>query len=52
MAAPLPVDKRAGYMGLIVGGLVIFLIIWGIVHLTNKKYEGEQGHEAAAAATH
>jgi hypothetical protein len=52
MAAPLPGDKRAGYMGLIIGGLVIFLIVWGIVHLTNGKYAGEHGSEAAAEATH
>ena len=47
MAAPLPGDKRAGYTGLIVGAVVVFLIVWGIVHLTNRKYEG---HEGAAAA--
>ncbi|MFL5561774.1 MAG: hypothetical protein ACJ79K_09895 [Gemmatimonadaceae bacterium] len=42
MAAPLPGDKSAGYTGLIVGGIAVFLIAWGIVHLTNKKYEGEK----------
>ena len=50
MAAPLPGDKSAGYTGLIVGGIVVFLIAWGIVHLTNKKYEGH-GEGAAAAET-
>jgi hypothetical protein len=49
MAPPLPGDKRAGYMGLIFGGIAIFLIAWGIVHLTNKSYEGEKAHEAPAA---
>ncbi|HEX8849320.1 MAG TPA: hypothetical protein VF761_07310 [Gemmatimonadaceae bacterium] len=48
MAAPLPGDKSAGYTGLIVGGIVVFLIAWGIVHMTNKKYEGHA--EGAAAA--
>ena len=48
MAAPLPGDKRAGYTGLIVGAVVVFLIVWGIVHLTNRKYEGEK--EGAPAA--
>ena len=52
MAAPLPGDKRAGYMGLIIGGITIFLIVWGIVHMTNRKYAGEKGPEAAAEATH
>jgi hypothetical protein len=49
MAAPLPGDKRAGYMGLIFGGIVVFLTAWGIVHMTNKKYEREKTHEAPAA---
>ena len=48
MSAPLPGDKRAGFIGLIVGGIAVFLIAWGIVHLTNKKYEGE--HPAGAPA--
>jgi len=48
MAPPLPGDKRAGYMGLIFGGIAVFLIAWGIVHLTNKSYEGEKAHEAPA----
>jgi len=53
MAAPLPGDKSAGYTGLIVGGIAVFLIAWGIVHLTNKKYEGEKaGSPAAAEHTH
>ena len=49
MAAPLPGDKKAGFMGLIIGGVVVFLIAWGIVHLTNKKYAGE--HAGAATTT-
>ena len=48
MAPPLPGDKRAGFMGLIFGGIAVFLIAWGIVHLTNKSYEGEKAHEAPA----
>jgi hypothetical protein len=40
-------------MGLIIGGLTVFLIAWGIVHMTNKKYEGEKaGHAAAAQTSH
>ena len=52
MAAPLPGDKRAGYMGLIFGGISVFLIAWSIVHFTNRKFEHEKGHEAAAETTH
>ena len=53
MSAPLPGDKSAGFMGLIIGGIAVFLIAWGIVHLTNKKYEGHNegapaGQEAGA----
>ena len=48
MAAPLPGDKSAGFMGLIIGGIAVFLIAWGIVHLTNKKYEGEKPEGAPA----
>ena len=50
MAPPLPGDKRAGYVGLIFGGIATFLIAWGIVHLTNKSYEREKAREAPAAA--
>jgi hypothetical protein len=49
MAAPLPGDKRAGYMGLIFGGIAVFLVAWGIVHLTNKSYANEKAHETPAA---
>ncbi len=48
MAAPLPGDKSAGFMGLVIGGIVVFLIAWGIVHLTNKKYEGHKAEGAPA----
>ena len=51
MAAPLPGDKQAGYTGLIVGAIAVFLIAWGIVHLTNKKYEHAEGGGAHAAET-
>ena len=46
MAAPLPGDKRAGYMGLIFGAIAVGAILWGISHLTNRKFDA---HEAAAA---
>ena len=46
MSAPLPGDKRAGYMGLIFGAIAVGAILWGISHLTNRKFDA---HEAAAA---
>ena len=52
MAAPMPGDKSAGFTGLIVGGIVVFLIAWGIVHLTNKKYEGEKTGTATTEQAH
>ena len=46
MAAPLPGDKRAGFLGLIFGAIAVGAILWGISHLTNRKFDA---HEAAAA---
>jgi hypothetical protein len=43
-------DKAAGLTGLIVGAAAIFLILIGIIALTNKKFEGH-GETAAAEAT-
>lgn len=42
-------DTAAAYTGLIGGVLFIGLILYGIVLLTNKKFEG---HEAAPAGEH
>ncbi len=43
MAAPLPGDKRAGFMGLIFGAIAIGAIVWGIAHLTNRKFDAHEG---------
>jgi len=43
-------DTGAAFMGLIGGALFIGLILYGIVLLTNKKFEGEKGGEHKAAA--
>lgn len=40
-------DTRAAFMGLILGAITLFGIIYTIVHLTNAKYAGRS--EAAAA---
>jgi hypothetical protein len=42
-------DARAAFMGLILGAIVLFGILYTIVRLTNAKYAG---HSEAPAATH
>lgn len=41
-------DARAAFMGLIFGAIALLAIMYTIVQLTNKKFEG---HAAAPAAT-
>ena len=41
-------DTRAAFMGLIIGAIVLFVIIRGIVWWTNSHYAGEK---TAAEAT-
>ena len=40
-------DARAAFMGLIFGAIALLAIIYAIVQLTNKKFEG---HSAATPA--
>jgi hypothetical protein len=49
MSSPEPGDKSAGFTGMILGAIAIFLVLFAIVRLTNAKYEGE--HAGAPAAT-
>lgn len=42
-------DARAAFMGLIFGAIALLIIMYTIVYLTNKQYEG---HSAAPAAQH
>ncbi|MEP7001958.1 MAG: hypothetical protein ABI969_15835 [bacterium] len=47
-------DKSAGFTGLILGAIGIFVILFAIVRLTNAHYAGEEkeaGQPAAAEAT-
>jgi len=44
-----PSDLGAALTGLIVGAVVLFIIVFTIVKLTNSSYAGE--HEAAPVAT-
>jgi hypothetical protein len=50
MSAPHPGDKSAGFTGLILGAIAIFLIVFTIVRLTNAKYNNEKAEAAPAAA--
>lgn len=49
-SAPHPGDKSAGFSGLILGGIVLFVVLFSIVKMTNAKYAGEHGAKAAAEA--
>ena len=42
MSAPQQTDKSAGFTGLILGAIAIFVLIFGIVRLTNAHYSGEK----------
>jgi hypothetical protein len=41
-------DARAAFMGLIFGAIALLAIVYTIVQLTNRKFEG---HAAAASTT-
>jgi hypothetical protein len=49
-------DKSAGFTGLILGSIAIFVIVFAIVRMTNASYAHEKaegaGTPAAATATH
>jgi hypothetical protein len=51
MAPPLAEDKKAGFTGLIVGAVLLLIVLYGIVHLTNQHYAKLEGAKPAAAAT-
>jgi hypothetical protein len=48
MSAPHPGDKSAGFTGLILGAIGLFIVVFAIVRLTNASYTGE--HEGAKPA--
>ncbi|HEX7939286.1 MAG TPA: hypothetical protein VF483_09870 [Gemmatimonadaceae bacterium] len=50
MSAPEPGDKSAGFTGMILGAIAIFLVLFAIVRMTNAKYAGEHAEAAPAAA--
>lgn len=44
-------DRSAAYTGLIFGVVALAIILYSIVFLTNKHYEGKEGAKPAAGAT-
>ena len=50
MSMPLPQDRRGGLMGLVIGGIVLFISMYAIVHLTNSHYAKLEAAEQPAAA--
>jgi hypothetical protein len=49
MAHPLPEDKKAGYVGLVAGLLMIILTVIVIVELTSRKFESHAAGVSAPA---
>ena len=52
MSSPLPGDKSAGFTGLILGAIAIFIVLFAIVRLTNAKYAGHTESPAGAEVSH
>ena len=50
MSTPLPQDKRGGFYGLIIGGILLFAVIYGIVRSTNVHYAKLEPAKPPAAA--
>ena len=46
MSAPQGTDKSAGFTGLILGSIAIFVLMFGIVRMTNSHYNAKAGVEA------
>jgi hypothetical protein len=49
-AHPHQSDRSAAVTGLLVGAVVIFVVLFAIVKLTNAHYEGEKQAPGAAGA--
>jgi hypothetical protein len=48
--AAAPSDRKAAYTGLIVGAVLVFAILFGVVKLTNAQFAGEHGEQGATTA--
>lgn len=44
-------DARAAFMGLIFGAIALLAIVYVIIQLTNKKFEGHSSATTPAATT-
>ena len=50
MSAPQQTDKSAGFTGLILGVIAIFVLMFGIVRITSSHSSGQKAEGAAAEA--
>ena len=50
MSASQQTDKSAGFTGLILGAIALFVIMFAIVRMTNSHYNGLAAHEGATPA--
>jgi hypothetical protein len=50
MSAPQPGDKSAGFSGLILGAIALFVLLFGIVRVTNASYKHEGGEKPGVEA--
>ena len=48
MHPPLPGDKRAAFIGLVAAAVSILVVVYAIVLLTNRAFEGHAPAPAAA----
>jgi hypothetical protein len=44
-------DRKAAFTGLILGAITLVILLYAIVFLTNKHYEGKEGAKPAAGST-
>jgi hypothetical protein len=45
-----PSDRKAAFTGLILGAILVFVILFSVVKLTNASFAGEHGEKAAPEA--
>ena len=44
-------DRKAAYTGIIVGVIVLAIVLYGIVQLTNRLYAGPEGAKPEAGSS-
>lgn len=52
MSMPLAEDKRGGLLGMIIGGIALFIVLLGVVHMTNVHYTNLESAEPPASVAH